>query len=272
MGGAGINNNSDGGIRMYTGFAEVYDQLMTDVNYDAWAEFYIRLMEAYGIREGKVCECACGTGGLTLPLNKRGFQMTGVDLSQDMLWIAAQKARSAGMGIPFVRQDMRQLRLHRPMDAVLATCDGVNYLLEDEDALQFFSSAWQALRVGGGLFFDVSTPYKLTHALGNQLICEDTENITYLWQNSFSEKSGILDMHLCIFIKQEDGTYRRVDEEQKQRAHTIEGLTRLLHQAGFDRVMVYGNGRMQEPRETEQRWHFAAIKRLDPEGSIAPKA
>ena len=181
-----------------------------------------------------------------------------------MLWIAAQKARSEGIAIPFVRQDMRQLRLHRPMDAVLATCDGVNYLLEDQDALDFFRAAWNALRPGGGLFFDVSTPYKLQHALGNQIICEDLENITYMWQNRFSEKTGIVDMHLCIFVKQEDGSYRRIDEEQKQRAHSMQSLTALLQQAGFDRVMVFGNGRMEPPREGEHRWHIAAIKRLDP--------
>ena len=131
---------------MYTGFAEVYDELMADVDYETWADFYVRLMNHYGIQEGKVCECACGTGALTIPLYRRGFQMTGVDLSQDMLWIAAQKARSSGIGIPFVRQDMRQLRLHRPMDAVLATCDGVNYLLDDRDLTAFFQAAWQALR------------------------------------------------------------------------------------------------------------------------------
>lgn len=135
---------------MYTSFSEVYDELMADVNYNAWAAFYCRLMEAYGIREGKICECACGTGNLTLPLYKRGFHLTGVDLSQEMLWIASQKARNQGIAIPFVRQDMRQLHLHRPMDAVLATCDGVNYLLGDEDVLQFFRSAFAALRPGAG--------------------------------------------------------------------------------------------------------------------------
>jgi len=253
---------------MYTGFAEVYDELMNDVNYERWADFYTQLLWAFGIRSGKVCECACGTGSLTLPLQKRGYQMTGVDLSQDMLWIAAQKARQAGVAIPFVRQDMRQLRLHRPMDAVLATCDGLNYLLEDKDVLAFFQSARAALRPGGGLFFDVSTPYKLKNALGNQMICEDREDVTYLWQNRFSEKTGLLDMHLCIFVKQKDGSYKRIDEEQKQRAHSMQGLVNLLHQAGFDRVMVFGNGKLEAPRETEHRWHFAAIRRLDPDGAL----
>lgn len=247
---------------MYTGFAEVYDQLMGDVNYDVWADYYVKLMAAFGIRSGKVCECACGTGSLTIPIHKAGFHVTGVDLSQDMLWLAAQKARKQGLAIPFVRQDMRQLHLHRPMDAVLATCDGVNYLLEDKDAAEFFAAAWQALRPGGGLFFDVSTPYKLKNALGNQVICEDLEDVTYMWQNRFHEKTGIIDMHLCIFVRQKDGSYRRIDEEQKQRAHGMERLTELLYEAGFERVYVYGNGTMADPKPSEQRWHFAAIKRV----------
>jgi len=130
---------------MYTGFAEVYDTLMNDVHYGAWADMYARMMTAYGIpRNAKVCECACGTGSLTLPLQQLGYEMMGIDLSQEMLWQAAQKARKAGFGIPFIRQDMRQLRLHRPVDAVLATCDGVNYLLQDVDAAAFFQSSLQA--------------------------------------------------------------------------------------------------------------------------------
>lgn len=249
---------------MYTGFAEVYDELMADVKYDVWADFYVELMAAFGIRSGKICECACGTGGLTIPLQRRGFHVTGVDMSQEMLWRAAQKAREAGAAIPFVRQDMRELHLHRPMDAVLATCDGVNYLLTDEDLTAFFRSAYNALRPGGGLFFDVSTPYKLRNALGNQIICDDTENITYLWQNRFSDKTQLVNMHLCIFVRQEDGLYKRIDEEQKQKAHEAQHLAELMQAAGFDRVMLFGNGRMEPPREGEQRWHFAAVRRLDP--------
>mgnify|MGYP002433220463 CR=1 FL=1 len=110
---------------MYTGFAEVYDTLMNDVHYGAWADMYARMMTAYGIpRNAKVCECACGTGSLTLPLQQLGYEMMGIDLSQEMLWQAAQKARKAGFGIPFIRQDMRQLRLHRPGGAGLAAGGG----------------------------------------------------------------------------------------------------------------------------------------------------
>ncbi len=245
---------------MYTHFAEVYDQLM-DVDYDRWADLYRDLLAGYGIGRGsRVCECACGTGGLTIPLQRRGYQMTGVDLSQEMLWQAAQKARKMGLGIPFVQQDMRKLHLHRQMDAVLATCDGVNYLLEDVDAAAFFTAAYAALRPGGVLLFDVSTPWKLKNTLGGQIICEDREDITYMWQNRFHEGTQRVDMHLCIFVKQKDGSYRRIDEEQTQRAHTAERLMALLQSTGFINVMVFGNSRPEAPRPEEQRWHIAAMK------------
>ena len=245
---------------MYTGFSEVYDELMDNVDYEQWARDYAALMAGCGISRGRVCECACGTGSLTIPLQRLGYTMTGVDLSQDMLWIASQKARDAGVPIPFIRQDMRNLRLHRQMDAVLATCDGVNYLLTDADAMAFFTAALQALRPGGALLFDVSTPWKLQNTLGQQLFCEDREDVTYLWQNHYSEKTQQVSMRLCIFQRQPDGLYRRIDEEQKQRAHTAENLTFLLQEVGFTDVRVYGNTPPAPPRPDTQRWHFTARK------------
>ena len=246
---------------MYTSFAEVYDQLMDNVNYEDWADFYAALLQSGGVGPGsKVCECACGTGGLTLPLLRRGYQMTGVDLSQEMLWIAAQKARKQGIGLPFIQQDMRQLHLHRQMDAVIATCDGVNYLLSDSDVCAFFSAAYAAMRPGGVIAFDVSTPWKLENVLGNELICEDREDVTYVWQNSFSKKTGICQMELCFFLREKDGRYRRIDEQQKQRAHSYENLAAMLQRCGFTDVRLYGNSRMEAPRDKEQRWHFVARK------------
>lgn len=244
---------------MYTGFAEVYDMLMNDVHYGAWADMYARMMTAYGIpRNAKVCECACGTGSLTLPLQQLGYEMMGIDLSQEMLWQAAQKARKAGFGIPFIRQDMRQLRLHRPVDAVLATCDGVNYLLQDVDAAAFFQSAWEAIKPGGGLFFDVSTPYKLEHLLGSQFMGEDRRDVTYMWQNRYFPERQQVEMHLAIFVKEPDGRYRRIDEEQVQRAYQAEKLVALLQSIGFVDVRVFGTNALTHPAPEEHRWHIAA--------------
>ena len=245
---------------MYQAFAELYDELMDDVDYESWADYYTRLLSIYGIRNGKICECACGTGGLTIPLHRRGFQMTGVDISREMLWEAAQKSRKLGIAMPFVQQDMKALNLHRPMDAVLATCDGVNYLLTEEDLLSFFRAAHRAVRPGGALIFDVSTPYKLRDILCRELLGEDREDITYLWQNTWSEKRQTVALDLCFFVREQDGRYRRVEEHQRQRAWDQKTLKETLWHAGFRAVSLYGDYSLNAAGDSNQRWHVAATR------------
>mgnify|MGYP002622711099 CR=1 FL=1 len=243
---------------MYQDFSEVYDSLMDNVDYERWADYYVRLLSIYGIREGKICECACGTGNLTLPLYRSGFHVTGVDLSREMLWQAAQKARKQGIAIPFVQQDMKALNLHRPMDAVLATCDGVNYLLTEEELKSFFRSAFRAIRPGGALIFDVSTPHKLVDQLCAGLICEDREDITYFWQNRWHPKASTVSMDLCFFVKEQDGRYRRMEEHQRQRAWDAQTLKSMLLEVGFRGVCLYGDGTLNPAQDSDLRWHVAA--------------
>ena len=245
---------------MYQAFAELYDELMNDVDYEGWADHYTRLLSIYGVREGKICECACGTGGLTIPLFRRGFQVTGADVSQEMLWQAAQKSRKQGASIPFVRQDMRALNLHRPMDAVLATCDGVTYLLTEEDLLSFFRAAYRSVRAGGAFVFDVSTPHKLKDILCSGLFGEDREEITYIWQNTWHEKRQTVELDLTFFVREEDGKYRRIDERQHQRAWDQQTLKETLWHAGFRAVSLYGDYTMNAATDENQRWHVAATR------------
>ena len=245
---------------MYTAFASVYDRLMADVDYPAWAAFYQTLLALYGLRAGKLCECACGTGSLTIPLAGMGYQMTGVDLSEEMLFEASQKARRAGAMIPFVKQDMRALRLHRQMDGVLCTCDGVNYLPSEGEVLDFFTAAWQAIRPGGALIFDASTPHKLANVLGNQFMGDETAEIAYLWKNTYHPASLSVEMALSIFLRQKGEVYERISEQQTQYAYPLEVYEGLLRQAGFTDVRVFGDGTFAPPKPTELRWHIAARK------------
>ena len=245
---------------MYQAFAELYDELMNDVDYEGWADYYARLLSIYGVRQGKVCECACGTGSLTIPLQKRGYQMTGVDLSREMLWQAAQKTRKQGLAIPYVQQNMKSLNLHRPVDAVLATCDGVNYLLNEEELNSFLQAAYRAIRPGGALLFDVSTPYKLKHILCSGLMGEDRENLTYIWQNTWHDKRSVVEMDLIFFVLDPDGKYRRMEEHQQQRAWDEKTMKEALWHAGFRGVSIYGDYSLNAPREGNQRWHIAATR------------
>lgn len=245
---------------MYTAFAAVYDRLMHDVDYDKWAQHYMRLLSSVGVKGGAVCECACGTGSLTLRLKKAGYRITGVDLSQEMLSVAMQKARAEGVMVPFVCQDMCHLKMHRRQNAILCTCDGVNYLTTPERVRRFFKAAYQNLVPGGALIFDISTPEKLAGTLGNNCLgCQD-EDISYVWQNAYQTRTRTVDMRLSIFVREEDGAYRRLEETQKQRAHTIEEIEGYLTEAGFADIRVYGKLQRRAPKAGDDRWHVCAIR------------
>ena len=248
---------------MYTDFAHVYDLMMDDVPYADWAQHYLTLLDKYGASKGKCVECACGTGRLTVPLQKAGMKMTGVDLSSQMLEIAMQRAREQGCLIPFIHQNMCDLTVPSRVNAVLCTCDGVNYLTDKKQLSSFFAAAFKALKPGGVLLFDVSTPHKLRDVLGNGTRTYVSDSYSYIWNNMYSSKSARLQLDLTIFVKKENGLYEKLEEKQVQRAHSRDELTEALLQSGFTGVRFYGNMRMNAPRENDLRWHVAAVKKMD---------
>ena len=243
---------------MYAEFAQVYDRLMAEVDYPAWAQHYRDLLSLHQVPDGAlVTECACGTGSLTRHL-ARHYRMTGVDLSQGMLSIAADKLRSDGLQVPLVRQDMQRLRVHKPQQAVLATCDGVNYLTTPGALKRFFAAAHAALVPGGVLAFDVSTPYKLSVTLGQNTLSRLEGDVHYLWQNCFDEKADLLHMLLHLYAREPDGRYRLIREEQVQRAWRLTELTEALGEAGFTGIRAFGGTKRVAPADQDARWHLLA--------------
>ena len=247
---------------MYSRFAAVYDLLMRDVDYAGWADFYAERLLERGVTAGaQVAECACGTGNLTIPLSRR-FAMTGIDLSEDMLNIAIRKAREMGRSICFVKQDMRRLKLHRAVDAVLCTCDGANYLMTEKQLKDFFRSAHTVLRAGGVIALDVSTEHKLKNVLGDNTLGKSDKDTSVLWQNEWEPARRRVHMQLDIFTRREDGAYDRAVETQSQQAWRQEELLDCLTGCGFGDIRFFGDRRVQAPEDTEHRIHITAIKRI----------
>ena len=244
-------------LKQYVNFADVYDTLMRDVDYGAWAEFLrARLPEP----PARVADCACGTGEMTIRLKKLGYDVTGVDVSESMLAVAGEKARKAGQSIPFIRQDMRRLALHRPADAVTCVCDGVNYLASREDMRAFFKSAANALKPNGVILFDISSRYKLAEVLGMNTFAEDDGERAYIWKNAYDDENKLIEMELSFFVKR-GGAYERFTERHIQRAHSRVEVEHALEASGFEAVEVYGGIDMSAPEDETERLYFFARRR-----------
>ena len=247
-------------MNAYSGFAGVYDLLMDDFDYPAWAEYYLRLLERAGVNAQNICECACGTGSMTVEFAKRGLKVTGVDISREMLEQAAEKARQNGMRIQFVCQDMCNLQLPKQADALLCTCDGVNYLTTPKRALSFFQKAYDQIKPGGAFAFDISSPHKLKNVLGNAFFGLEREEAAYLWQNTL--KDDIVTMDITFFLPtEEEELYERVHETHRQRAHEPEEIRALLMEAGFTDVQIFGDMHFDPPKDDEMRIHFLALRK-----------
>ena len=246
----------------YEEFAAVYDRLMADVDYSAWADYLIALLEKNGVLStDAVLDAACGTGEVTLRLQRAGYRLTGADRSERMLEVAQRKCRTAGFRIPFICQDLRALSLHKPASAITCVCDGVNYLLSGTDLAEFLSAANRSLKQDGLLLFDISSAYKLEHVLGGQTFGDDDPACTYLWQNCFDPKTRLLEMRLSVFQPDGGGAYRRFDERHVQRAHTETEIETALESAGFSVEGKYGAFTMDAPKPQSERIQFVAQKR-----------
>lgn len=249
----------------------VYDKLNQEIDYAAWANFIETCFDKYlAQRPTLVLDLACGTGSMTLELSRRGYDMIGIDGSENMLSEALSRAKD-NSGILWLCQDMRGFELYGTVGAVTCCLDSLNYLLSPEDLFQCFSLVHNYLDPDGIFLFDMNTPYKFQNVYGtNAYVLEDElifdEGTEYEeripvycgWQNTYHPESGICDFDLSIFEGLPDGTYRRSDEHQQERCYELEKIKSLLLRAGFELIGVWEDYEFGAPSATTERWYFAA--------------
>ena len=243
----------------YTVLARCYDRLTADVGYETWADDVERHFRRSKRPVRTVEELGCGTGSLTMLLARRGYAMTAVDLSPDMLAVADQKCE--GLGVLFLCQDMSRLALLEPADAVISCLDSVNYVTRPAAAKRMFRRVYKALNPGGLFLFDVKTPLALESADGQTFLDED-DGLFCVWRGEYSPRRRVCGYGLDLFVQEEDGSWSRGGEYHEEFAYTMDELDGFLREAGFQAVKLYGDKNMSAPREGAQRVFFAARKEL----------
>lgn len=254
-------------MEVYTDFACVYDQLMDETPYAQWCENIAQALGEYGIRDGLVLELGCGTGSLTELLAARGFDMIGVDNSDEMLNIACEKREKSGRDILYLNQDMRSFELYGTVRAVVSVCDSLNYLLEDEDLTACFRLVNNYLDPGGIFIFDFNTRYKYETVIGDSVIAENREDCSFIWENYYDADSGINEYDLTIFVKEPEASssgeelFSSFQEVHFQRGYTLEEMWSFIERSGLAFVRAFDADTLGAVTGTSERIYCVAQER-----------
>lgn len=245
-------------MEAYTSFASVYDTFMDNIPYEEWAEYLSGLLAEYEVTDGIVLDLGCGTGTLTELMAARGFDMIGVDYSEEMLEIAMEKRAESGRDILYLLQDMREFEMYGTVRAVISICDSLNYITEEEELEEVFRLVNNYLDPEGVFIFDFNTVYKYREILGDQTIAESREDCSFIWDNYYYEEEQINEYELSLFLQEEGNLYRKYVETHYQKGYELETIKSLLEKSGMKFVTAYDAFTRNPPTKESERVYVIA--------------
>lgn len=239
-------------------FALNYDRF-NSADYDGYVDFFEGVKDKFASIEVKeLLDLGCGTGELSLRFDARGYDVTALDISCDMLSVAREKAaNSGGENILFLEQDMRSFELYGTVDAAVCAYDCLNYLKTLKEIESCFALLNNYIRRGGILLFDMNTPYRFKNVYAdNCFVFEDGDDML-VWQNDYSEKNKRCDFFLSFF-EEKGGFYTRSDEIHRQKCFNLSRVKNLLIKCGFEICGVYGSTSGEQFGETSEKMYLVA--------------
>ena len=242
----------------YHNLAVSYDRLTNDVDYDATVDFYYEILKREGLKPRTAVDLACGTGSVTVLLAQKGLQVTGVDLSEEMLTVAQQKAWELENMPRFVCQPLQELRLPRGVDLAVCALDSLDYITDPEDCQEAIRRVYKVLNPGGIFIFDVNTPEKL-RAMDGQIFIDEDDDVYCVWRGEFDEAANICSYGMDLFQRRGE-MWERSFEEHQEYAYSEEQLVGYLKAAGFTHIAVYADRKFEAPKAGEQRIYIKARK------------
>ena len=245
----------------YVSLAAVYDKLNSSVDYAAYTDYLEKQFGLYcRIKPESVLDLACGTGTVTRLLAGRGYDMIGVDLSEEMLAVARKKCENEHFRHPilFVRQNMADLELYGTVDAAVCCLDSLNYLCDTASLARTFAHVHNYLNPDGLFLFDMNAPAKFKKTYADNAYILEEDGILCAWQNEYREKTKLCDFYLSLFTEKKDGSWERFDEWQRERCYSLKTVRRLLTENGFEILSILSDDRESQAGEETERWYVTA--------------
>ena len=242
----------------YRALAASYDRLTNDVEYSKVVDFYYQILQQEELQPRTAVDLACGTGSVAMILAQKGLRVTAVDMSEDMLCVAAQKAQEIENPPVFVCQRLEHLRLPKGVDLAVCALDSIDYITDPKACAEAMKRIYKTLNPGGCFIFDVNTPEKL-RAMDDQVFLDEDADVYCVWRGAFDEQTNICSYGMDLFQRY-GNSWRRSFEEHCEYAYSAEQLVGYLKDAGFTHIRVYGDQTMESPNPGEQRIYIKARK------------
>ena len=243
--------------------ANTYDLLNDGIDHVAWADFIEECVKRFSdIEVSEICETACGTGIMACELARRGYSVTASDISEDMLSMAENRSRNEDLSVRFVVQDMRYTKMYSKKDLILCLLDSMNYLTHREDIKSALESACENLHDGGLFIFDMNSKYKFENIYADNAYVLESDGVYCGWQNFYNPNTKICDFYLSIFTENDDGSYTRSDENQREKMYTVRQITKLIDESGFELCGIFSDFDFSEGCEDrDERLYYVLKKR-----------
>ncbi|CDZ24111.1 type 11 methyltransferase [[Clostridium] cellulosi] len=246
-------------MKSYSVFAKYYDVLMKDVDYKSRTDYLCEIFKKHSLCGNSILDLGCGTGAITFELVKKGYDVIGVDQSEQMLSQAAEKSNGISNNPIFICQDMRNLDLYGTVSAAVCVLDGINHLTSAASVKAAFSRIALFLEKGGLFVFDLNTPFKMETILGNNAFVYDYDDIFCVWQNFYNKKTRLCNFELTFF-EYDSGHYNRFDESFSERAYTTRQIKSWLFESGLSLEAVYDDLSFDNPKDNSERLIYVARK------------
>lgn len=243
----------------YERFAHVYDELQVDIPYDKYVEWV--LQHAPCNQFPNLLDIGCGTGVLSLLLARAGYSVSGIDLSENMLSIAAERFADIGLHVPLFCMSMDELEGFEALDVVTIAIDSLNYVVQEKAVYATLERIYDALKDGGQLFFDVHSLYKMNDIFLDSPFTYDDGDISYVWHTEPGDFEHSVIHQMTFFVRDAvSDLYERFDEEHIQRTFPIEQYMTWLCTIGFNHVEVTADFTDDAPEYESERIFIRAVK------------
>lgn len=243
----------------YNDFAYVYDALMGDVDYKARTEYILKLFKKYGKKPSLLLDLACGTGSFSINFSKKGIDVIGVDMSEEMLAVARENSVVENADILYLCQKAEELDLYGTVDGAICCMDSLNHITDKKALAKAIEKVSLFLEKDCLFIFDLNTEYKHRYVLSDNTFVIEEEDIYCVWQNSFNEKELTTDISLDFFTL-ENGVYIRSSEDFSERAYKSEEISKILKKSGLEVLAVLDDMSFNEPMENSERVFYITKK------------